>query len=77
MVLLAYGCAADQIDEYLKVGATTSKECLTNFVDGIIVQFSAEYLRKQNTEDLQRLLREGEDRGFPGMIGSIDYMHWE
>ena len=75
--MLAYGCAADQIDEYLKLGATTSKECLTHFVDGIIAQFLAEYFRKQNTEDLQRLLRKREDRGFPGIIGSIDCMHWE
>ncbi|XP_057520705.1 uncharacterized protein LOC130800979 [Amaranthus tricolor] len=75
--MLAYGCAADQIDEYLKLGATTSKEYLTHFVDGIIAQFSAEYLRKPNTEDLQRLLKESKDRGFLGMIGSIDCMHWE
>ena len=75
--MLAYGCAADQIDKYLKLGATTSKKCLTHFVDGIIAQFSAEYLRKPITEDLQRLLREGEDRGFPGMIGSTDCMYWE
>uniref|UniRef100_A0A0D3DZB6 Myb-like domain-containing protein n=1 Tax=Brassica oleracea var. oleracea TaxID=109376 RepID=A0A0D3DZB6_BRAOL len=27
--------------------------------------------------DLQRLLDIGEQRGFPGMIGSIDCMHWE
>ncbi len=53
--MLAYGCAADQIDEYLKLGATTSKECLTHFVDGIIAQLLAEYLRKRNTEDLERL----------------------
>ena len=37
--MLAYGCATDQIDEYLKLGATTSKECLA--LDGIIAQFSA------------------------------------
>ena len=67
--MLAYGCAADQIDEYLKLGATTSKECLIHFVDSIIAKFSAEYLRKPNTEDLQCLVREGEDKGFPGMIG--------
>ena len=41
--MLAYGCATDQIDEYLKLGATTSKECLTHFIDDIIAQFSVEY----------------------------------
>ncbi|CAN1273423.1 hypothetical protein LINPERPRIM_LOCUS15028 [Linum perenne] len=27
--------------------------------------------------DLQKLLRKASQRGFPGMIGSIDCMHWE
>ncbi|XP_021769740.1 uncharacterized protein LOC110733980 [Chenopodium quinoa] len=36
-----------------------------------------EYLRKPNAEDLVRLLKQGEERGFPGMMGSIDCMHWE
>ncbi|XP_021991124.1 uncharacterized protein LOC110887868 [Helianthus annuus] len=36
-----------------------------------------EYLRKPNDNDLARLLHVGEERGFPGMIGSIDCMHWE
>ena len=61
--MLAYGCAVDQIDEYLKLGATTFKECLAHFVDGVIAQFSATYLWKLTLDDLQRLLREGEDRG--------------
>uniref|UniRef100_A0A0D3DN25 DDE Tnp4 domain-containing protein n=1 Tax=Brassica oleracea var. oleracea TaxID=109376 RepID=A0A0D3DN25_BRAOL len=36
-----------------------------------------EYLRRPTPEDLQRLLDVGEVQGFPGMIGSIDCMHWE
>ncbi|XP_021865395.2 uncharacterized protein [Spinacia oleracea] len=72
----AYGCAADQVDEYLKLGAYTSRECLTQFVDGVIAHFSTDYLNKPTPEDVQRLLREGKERGFPGMLGSIDCMHW-
>ncbi|XP_057528711.1 uncharacterized protein LOC130807499 [Amaranthus tricolor] len=47
--MLAYGCVANQIDEFLKHGATTSKECLTHFVDekGKIESF-------QNTRIFQR-----------------------
>ena len=75
--MLAYVCAADQIDEYLKLCATASKEYLAHFLDGVIAQFSATYFRKPTLDDIQRLLREGEDRGFLGMIGSIDCMHWE
>ncbi|XP_021762922.1 uncharacterized protein LOC110727651 [Chenopodium quinoa] len=73
---LAYGCSADQVDEYLKLGESTARECLAQFVDGVIAQFAIEYLRKPTLEDIQRFLREGEDRGFPGMMGNIDCMHW-
>ncbi|XP_056695806.1 uncharacterized protein [Spinacia oleracea] len=74
--MLAYGCEADQVDEYLKLGASTSRECITKFVDGVIAHFSIDYLRKPTPEDVQRLLREGEERGFPGMLGSMDCMRW-
>ncbi|XP_021840013.1 uncharacterized protein [Spinacia oleracea] len=74
--MLAYGCAADQVDEYLKLGASTSRECLKQFVDGVIAHFSTDYLREPTPEDVQRLLREGDERGFLGMLRSIDCMHW-
>ncbi|WZZ61473.1 hypothetical protein YC2023_061580 [Brassica napus] len=75
--LLAYGTAADTVDEYLRLGETTALSCLHNFTDGIIQIFGEEYLQRPTLEDLQRLLDIGETRGFPGMVGSIDYMHWE
>ena len=34
-------------------------------------------MRKPNSNDVQRLLKRGEDRGFPGMLGNIDCMHWQ
>ncbi|XP_048618736.1 putative nuclease HARBI1 isoform X1 [Brassica napus] len=75
--VLAYGSAADTVDEYLRLGETTTRLCVENFVDGIIYLFGDEYLRRPTPADLQRLLDVGEHRGFPGMIGSIDCMHWE
>uniref|UniRef100_A0A0D3BT43 DDE Tnp4 domain-containing protein n=1 Tax=Brassica oleracea var. oleracea TaxID=109376 RepID=A0A0D3BT43_BRAOL len=75
--VLAYGNAADAVDEYLRLGETTTRSCLENFVEGIINLFGDEYLRRPTPADLQRLLDIGEYRGFPGMIGSIDCMHWE
>uniref|UniRef100_A0A0D3E2P9 NAD(P)-binding domain-containing protein n=1 Tax=Brassica oleracea var. oleracea TaxID=109376 RepID=A0A0D3E2P9_BRAOL len=75
--LLAYGSAADSVDEYLRLGESTSLSCLDNFTEGIIRLFGDEYLRRPTPEDLQRLLDIGEKRGFPGMAGSIDSMHWE
>uniref|UniRef100_A0A0D3EBJ8 DDE Tnp4 domain-containing protein n=1 Tax=Brassica oleracea var. oleracea TaxID=109376 RepID=A0A0D3EBJ8_BRAOL len=75
--LLAYGSAADTVDEYLRLGETTARSCLEHFVEGIINLFGDEYLRRPTPDDLQRLLDIGEHRGFPGMIVSIDCMHWE
>uniref|UniRef100_A0A0D3E4Z7 DDE Tnp4 domain-containing protein n=1 Tax=Brassica oleracea var. oleracea TaxID=109376 RepID=A0A0D3E4Z7_BRAOL len=75
--VLAYGSAADTVDEYLRLGETTTRLCVENFVEGIIYFFGDDYLRRPTPADLQRLLDVGEYRGFPGMIGSIDCMHWE
>ena len=75
--MLAYGFAADAVDEYLRLGESTALSCLHNFTDGIIRLFGNEYLRRPTPEDLQRLLDIGEKRGFPGMVGSIDCMHWK
>uniref|UniRef100_A0A0D3CGI0 DDE Tnp4 domain-containing protein n=1 Tax=Brassica oleracea var. oleracea TaxID=109376 RepID=A0A0D3CGI0_BRAOL len=70
--LLAYGGAADTVDEYIRLGATTTRSCLEHFVEGIIYLFGEEYLRRPTPADLQRQLDIGEHRGFSGMIGSID-----
>uniref|UniRef100_A0A0D3D0J5 DDE Tnp4 domain-containing protein n=1 Tax=Brassica oleracea var. oleracea TaxID=109376 RepID=A0A0D3D0J5_BRAOL len=75
--VLAYGSALDAVDEYLRLGATTARLCVENFVDAIINVFGEEYLRRPTPADLQRLLHIGDLHGFPGMIGSIDCMHWE
>jgi hypothetical protein len=39
--------------------------------------YSKEYLWAPNEQDIKRLLAVGKDRGFPGMLGLIDCMHWE
>nr|GEW89196.1 hypothetical protein [Tanacetum cinerariifolium] len=77
MRVLAYGTSADAQDEYLRMSETVTRNALTNFVAGVISCFGQEYLRKPNKNDLARLLHVGEERGFPGMIWSIDCMHWQ
>ncbi|XP_028110415.1 uncharacterized protein LOC114308915 [Camellia sinensis] len=57
--MLAYGVAADFMDEYW------------------LQFFTDEYLRSPNENDIVRLLTIGQSRGFPGMLGSIDCMHWK
>ena len=34
--VLAYGIAADTVDEYLRLDTTTTRSCLEKFVEGII-----------------------------------------
>ncbi|EGZ12293.1 hypothetical protein PHYSODRAFT_258783, partial [Phytophthora sojae] len=34
------------------------------------------YLRQTTPDDLENLIAENAERGFPGMIGSLDCMHW-
>ncbi|KAG5557080.1 hypothetical protein RHGRI_007365 [Rhododendron griersonianum] len=75
--MLAYGAPADSVDEYVRIGATTALKSLRRFLRAVIEVFSEEYLRSPNAADVARLLAVGELRGFPGMLGSLDCMHWE
>uniref|UniRef100_A0A0D3BLD9 Uncharacterized protein n=1 Tax=Brassica oleracea var. oleracea TaxID=109376 RepID=A0A0D3BLD9_BRAOL len=54
--VLAYGSAADAVDEYLRLGETTSRACVEHFVEGVINLFGDEYLRRPTPADLQRLI---------------------
>lgn len=72
MRMLAYGTPADALDEYLKIGKCTA---LGNAL-GVIELFGREYLRCPTREDLEHILQVNESRGFPGMLESIDCMHW-
>ncbi|KAH9606325.1 hypothetical protein KSS87_023132 [Heliosperma pusillum] len=75
--VLAYGTSTDSVDEYLRMSDTSVRDSLKSFVEGVIQNFGTVYLRRPNPDDLARLLHMGQVRGFPGMLGSIDCMHWE
>ncbi|XP_050236726.1 uncharacterized protein LOC126686632 [Mercurialis annua] len=75
--MLAYGVSADCVDEYVRIGESTTIKSLKRFCEAIIKCFEKEYLRSPTKEDVSRLLKEGESRGFPGMLGSLDCMHWQ
>ncbi|CAL8170059.1 unnamed protein product [Prunus armeniaca] len=75
--MLAYGSSADQVDEIARMGKSTILESLVRFCDAVENLYTMDYLRRPTPRDLQRLLQKAESRGFPGMIGSIDCMHWQ
>ena len=74
--MIAYGIAADATDDYVRIGESTALESLRMFVIVVVQVFGPEYMRLPNEQDTARLLAIGESRGFLGMFGSIDYMHW-
>ncbi|KAF5441879.1 hypothetical protein F2P56_037183 [Juglans regia] len=72
--MLAYGVTGDFMDEYIRIGESIAMESLKKFRKTIVTVFSDEYLRSPNANDIAQLLTVGEQRGFPGMLGSIDYI---
>ncbi|KAI5348567.1 hypothetical protein L3X38_001454 [Prunus dulcis] len=75
--MLAYGASADQVDEIARMGKSTTLEALVRFYQAVETLYTRDYLRRPTPRDLQRLLQKAEAREFPGMIGSIDCMHWQ
>ena len=65
------------MDEYIKIGESTAIESLKRLVKAVIAMFGDHYLRSPNNIDIARLLQTGEQCVFPGMLGSIDCMHWK
>jgi hypothetical protein len=77
MRMLAYGISADAVDEYCRIGESTAQESLERFCDAIIDVYGKEFLRSPTSQDVETLCLLNEKRGFPGMLGSLDCMHWE
>ncbi|XP_071740709.1 uncharacterized protein [Rutidosis leptorrhynchoides] len=74
---LAYGNTPDLFDEYLQMSEQTCRESLMNFCKCIIDLYKDEYMREPTTDDIKRLYEAHEDlHGLPGMMESIDCMHW-
>ncbi|XP_031261670.1 uncharacterized protein LOC116119875 [Pistacia vera] len=69
--MLAYGVAADYVDEYVRIGESTAVESLKKFVKAIVSIFSEKYMRSPNKIDIDRLFKEDDSRGFPGMLGKL------
>jgi hypothetical protein len=76
MRVLAYGIPADYTDEYLRIGQDTTTESVRRFAKMVIRLYGETYLRAPNEEDTKRLMEMNEKRGWPGMLGSLDCMHW-
>jgi hypothetical protein len=72
--ILSYGVPADAVDEYVRIGESTTHEALKHFCTAIQTAFAGYYLRTPTPADIARLLQVGESHGFPSMLGSVDCM---
>ena len=75
--MLTYGSPVDATYEYVKIGESTCIESLKRFCRTIVGIFSYQHLRSPTANDIARLLSVNAKRGFPGMLGSLDCMHWK
>ncbi|GJU55553.1 ALP1-like protein [Tanacetum coccineum] len=70
---MAYGVVPRALDEYLQMGATTTRDCLVFFCKAIMELYGEEFLHKPTYNDIENLYaRHDEKHGYPGMIGSIN-----
>ncbi|XP_062012166.1 uncharacterized protein LOC133728749 [Rosa rugosa] len=75
--MLAYGAGADQCAEYCRMAKSTFIEALQRFTRGNVNLYSEEYLWDPTAAYPRKLLAKAQRKGFLGMIGSIDCMHWQ
>jgi hypothetical protein len=76
MWVIAYGIPMDYTDEYLRIGQDTTTESMRRFAKMVFRLYGDVYLRAPTEEDTKRLMDMKEKRGCPGMLGSLDCMHW-
>nr|XP_011459722.1 PREDICTED: uncharacterized protein LOC105350064 [Fragaria vesca subsp. vesca] len=77
MRMFAYGLPADLCDKFLDVAESTALKILSHFTRAIWKVYHKHYLRRPSKAGLRRLLNVADKRGFPGMVGSLDCMHWQ
>ncbi|XP_026428422.1 uncharacterized protein LOC113324319 [Papaver somniferum] len=66
----------DSIEDYICMASSTIYYYIKKFCDAIMFGFNAEYMRRSTVNDIKWSMKENAARGFPGMLGSLDCMHW-
>jgi hypothetical protein len=54
--ILGYGGPTDRLDEYIRMGESTTLETVNKFTQTIVAEYGHIYLREPNAQDIVRLL---------------------
>lgn len=73
---LAYGCCSDIAEEYTGVPYNSGRDALYGFCDWINVFHGPTFLGAWTAEAIKKEMDINAERGFTGMLGSIDCTHW-
>ncbi|CAM6089268.1 unnamed protein product [Calypogeia fissa] len=76
MQIFATGVVGDAVDEYVRIGESTTTESFKEFSKGIVKVFGPDYLRQPTEEDVIKQMEINAARGWVGMFGSLDCTHW-
>ena len=75
--MLALGVFADAMDDYCWTSESTTMKCMERSCTIVRADFGEYYLRKPTYEDYREQLAMNEARGFSGIFGSLNCMHYE
>ncbi|XP_052622473.1 uncharacterized protein LOC111893182 [Lactuca sativa] len=74
---LAYGIPPDALDGSFRMSARIARDSLHFFCKTVIQFYGPKYLRKPTRNDILQLqAHHASVHGFPGMLGSLDCLHW-
>ena len=74
--ILAYGLPPDAMDDYLSISETTALEAVKRFCSAVVETLGPKNLRNPTLAEVERLLKDAEKRGMPGLLGSIVCSKW-
>lgn len=73
---LSYGTCSESVDEYVRIGDSTARDCLKLFAKHVVELYKDKFMRPTNQHKTRILLQTADALGFPGMLGSIDCCKW-